>query len=78
MITCRKCGERTEEEVELHHKIPKFMGGTDLDGRVYLCKKCHSIWHNILPKFIFSFVPEDKKKECQQYIKKMCEHFIES
>ena len=39
--TCSKCGIKLyERELELSHDIPKWMGGTDLDGRHYLCKKC--------------------------------------
>ena len=78
MIQCRKCGFVPENEsmTELHHKVPRSIGGIDEDGRVYLCKKCHDIWHNMVPKFIFKFVPEDKKENCRKYIKHMCDWWV--
>ena len=77
MISCKRCEYSPKEsKIQLHHKIPKCIGGTDKDGRVYLCQKCHDIWHYMLPKFIFKFVPEEKKEDCRQYIKKMCDWFI--
>lgn len=41
--TCTKCGDKFKEErlLDLSHDIPKWMGGTDSDGRRYLCNKCH-------------------------------------
>ena len=42
-IICQKCGrEFPEKEIDESHDIPKYMGGTDLDGRHNLCKKCHN------------------------------------
>lgn len=41
MIVCRKCGFKfnrlNERNAHLHHLIPKCIGGTDKDGRSYLC-----------------------------------------
>ena len=80
MINCKRCGTfgKNESEIELHHKVPRCIGGTDADGRVYLCKKCHDIWHGMFPKFLWKCVPEDKQKEAQQYLKTMCEWFIKN
>lgn len=33
-----------EEKLELSHNIPKYIGGTDLDGRHYLCAECHDVY----------------------------------
>jgi len=59
MIKCRKCDYQPEDESELdaHHIIPKFMGGTDKDGRIYLCrenrgKDCHRKLHKKLRELI--------------------------
>ncbi len=53
LIKCKKCGyDEDSSEIEFNHIIPKSIGGTDLDGRAYLCKDCHKIWHYLLPKFI--------------------------
>lgn len=43
---CKK--EFPESELELSHDIPKYMGGTDLDGRHYLCKKHHEDYDNLI------------------------------
>ena len=66
-IFCRKsgCGN---PECQLHHIIPRAIGGTDLDGRVYLCKKHHDIIHQMLLKVAFFYVPDDKKDECRKAI----------
>ena len=71
MIQCRKCGIPDEvSKCHEHHLVPKFMGGTDFDGRKYLCKKHHDIIHLLIADWIFEFVPEDKKEQCNQEIKK--------
>jgi len=55
MIECKKCGfkHQDESDVALHHVVPKCIGGTDKDGRAYLCgvKKgndCHRKLHTFL------------------------------
>ena len=53
MIKCKKCGltpEYNESYLDLHHIIPKGLGGTDKDGRMYLCSAqngndCHRKLH---------------------------------
>ncbi len=41
-MKCQKCGKDFEEkDIQESHDIPKYMGGTDKDGRHWLCKKCH-------------------------------------
>jgi len=41
-MQCEKCKEEFEEkDIHVHHIIPKHLGGTDKDGRIYLCYKCH-------------------------------------
>jgi len=39
---CKK--EFQDNEIELSHDIPKYLGGTDADGRHYLCKECHDLY----------------------------------
>jgi len=55
MIKCKKCGYEhiNESEVDLHHIVPKWIGGRDIDGRIYLCKEnkgndCHRQLHKHL------------------------------
>ena len=78
VISCRRCGytSASESEIELHHIIPKSLGGTDRDGRTYLCKKYHSIWHNMIPMFIFRFVTGVDKQQCLNQLKLDFEWFV--
>jgi len=57
MIECERCGFQfnieNESKAHLHHLFPKEWGGTDKDGRIYLCghdfnKDCHRKIHNWL------------------------------
>ena len=42
---CQECHER-KEFMEVHHKIPRKMGGLDiLDNLITLCRKCHFHLH---------------------------------
>lgn len=45
MMSCKKCGELDQSLLQLHHFFPKYLGGTDRDGRVWLCKTCHKQIH---------------------------------
>ena len=66
MIKCLKCGyDEDESKIQLHHIIPKSIGGTDMT-RIYLCEKCHNIVHNMLPKLMWRFV--DRKDECKTFL----------
>lgn len=43
---CQECHER-KEFMEVHHKIPRKMGGLDiLDNLITLCRKCHFHLHS--------------------------------
>lgn len=58
MLVCKKCKITPDNDecfLDLHHIIPKKIGGTDKDGRMYLCsaKKgndCHRILHKLINK----------------------------
>ena len=74
-IYCKICGLVGDENIHLHHIIPKSLGGKDLneDGssnRIYLCKECHEKIHNIMPKLIWSFIPEEKRESAKETIRK--------
>ena len=71
MLQCKHCGfqattEEEESSIHIHHIIPKSIGGTDIDGRLALCKKCHDILHNMLPKLMWAFVTD--KENCKNAI----------
>ena len=41
-MKCSYCKKEFEDHlIELSHDIPKYLGGTDFDGRHYLCHKHH-------------------------------------
>lgn len=59
-MKCSKCKEEFEEhELDCSHDIPKYMGGTDLDGRHWLCKKHHEEYENLILKWCLEFVGEE-------------------
>ena len=62
--------------VELHHIIPKSIGGTDKDGRKYLCKKHHDIIHKMLLKQIWGFIDIKKREKAKEKIKSFTEWFL--
>ena len=79
-IKCAKCGkeETIDDKCHLHHLIPKFMDGTDLDGRRYLCKKHHDILHFMMSKWLWEdFVPDSRKDVCRQETKRRTLNWIE-
>jgi len=66
---CAKCG--TDKDLQEHHILPIFMGGTDKDGRMLLCKKHHRILHSVAASIIWSFVPKNKRELCKQEIENL-------
>lgn len=55
-MKCSKCNHQPQDEsdLDLHHVIPKFMGGKDSDGRLYLCREnkgndCHIKLRELIP-----------------------------
>jgi len=65
-MKCDKCKkEFIECEVDEHHIHPRFMDNKEGKGlKSYLCKKCHSILHLIIPKIIWKQVPKEEKQKC--------------
>jgi ribosomal protein S27AE len=70
IISCSKCGyDQKQDELHLHHLVPITLGGTDLHGRRWLCKKCHSILHNLLVTQVWRFVPDADKEKAREGIR---------
>ena len=68
-MKCEKCKrEFDEKELQLSHDIPKYMGGTDADGRHWLCKRCHDIYERLIFSLAWKFMPETKKKDVHNSI----------
>jgi len=69
-MKCAKCGyePKNESELDLHHKLPKFLGGTDRTGRAYLCgagkgNDCHRKLHKFLGDIILQLTEKWLLKE---------------
>ncbi len=76
-LKCKKCKKDFyETDVELHHIIPKGIGGEDLDGRIYLCKKHHGILQNLIWKWIWESIPENLKNPIKDKIKEKTEGYL--
>jgi len=65
-VKCDKCQiDFPESNIEVSHDIPKYIGGTDLDGRHNLCKECHIKYDNLILKkclelFNEEFIEEER------------------
>ena len=69
---CKLCF--SEKQLELSHDIPKYMNGTDKDGRHYLCKFCHLRYELNIIKLSFMLLvkncfSETWKRECRKATK---------
>jgi len=74
-MKCERCGDELKEnELQLSHDVPKYMGGTDADGRHYACKKCHDIYEKIAFSVAWKFMPKENfskiKKALQNFAKR--------
>ena len=77
-IQCRKkdCPEKLEEKVQLHHLIPRFMGGKDIDGRKWLCEKHHDKIQGFIATVIWKYVIEEKREQCRKAVKTSSEWWL--
>lgn len=67
MIPCKKCGVNFDDSIKqpklhYHHIVPRFLGGKDIDGRMYLCEQCHKELHQIMAVWI--------KEKTMEWLKK--------
>jgi len=71
-MKCQKCGEDfPENEIHVSHDVPKHIGGTDKDGRHYLCKKHHDIYE----KMVFAYMTKNLPKPVKTYMQKRAKEF---
>jgi hypothetical protein len=83
-MICQKCKKDFQErEIEISHNIPKYIGGTDSEGRNALCSKCHEEYEFLVLSQIYKtfFARIIEKKEDRReyiplmnYLKKQDEH----
>jgi len=71
-MICQKCKKDfPEKEIEVSHNIPKYIGGTDKDGRMNLCKECHDKYEfKILYSIYKTYfaIKIEKKEDRREYI----------
>lgn len=61
LIKCERCGYNEDSsKIQLHHIIPKFMGGTDKTGRKYLCEECHKLLHKVINETTLNWLNNSK------------------
>lgn len=59
-----------EEELQLSHDVPKYAGGTDQNGRHFMCKNCHREYEIMTSIIIIkSLAPEGINEELKNKIK---------
>ena len=67
---CRRTVEVGKTFSHLHHIIPRMFGGTDKDGRVTLCIKCHDIIHKgIIPKTLWELLTPEQQEIAKKKLK---------
>lgn len=75
-----QCAVCNDGITDLHHLIPKAIGGTDANGRIYLCRKHHDILHHHLLVFLWEStgkqMPPDVQHSLRQHLKKKCQEWI--
>lgn len=76
-MKCNNCPkEFLEKEIQLSHDVPKYIGGTDRDGRHYLCQKCHDIYEKCVFVSMVKWLPESIKKHMRLKAKEFAKHFF--
>lgn len=54
---CKHCGYIFDEnDLEISHDKPRWLKGTDKDGRHYLCKDCHKEYELLVLKIALRYV----------------------
>lgn len=73
-MRCQKCRKDfPENEIHVSHDVPKYIGGTDKDGRHNICKKHHDIYE----KMVFAFMVKNLPKPIKMYMRKKAKKFSE-
>lgn len=56
-MICQLCKE--ERKTQCSHDIPKYIGGTDKDGRHNLCIPCHQSYEKKILKELLKFIGKE-------------------
>lgn len=77
-MKCSKCNDDFPEcEIQDSHDVPKYMGGADLDGRHWTCKKHHDIYEKMAFSVAFKFMPEHLIPLVHEALKKFARRFYQ-
>ena len=67
-MKCEKCKwDFPEREIHTSHDVPKYLGGTDAEGRHYLCTNCHDAYEMDVLKLVMMNYIKKNQKEFEQY-----------
>jgi len=71
-MKCEKC-ENEQNQTEISHDIPKYLGGFDCDGRHRLCVDCHNKYERTILarcflKFFKQILPYTTREEYSRYM----------
>lgn len=80
-MKCEKCGiDFLESELQDSHDIPKYMDGTDKDGRHWLCKNCHKEYETEVLRLacmiLITSASESIKEKCRFQARVVCSYFF--
>lgn len=76
-MKCSKCQlEFEEKDIQLSHDIPKYLGGTDADGRHWLCKKCHDIYERLAYWATVQTLDKDTIAKCRENVAKFAKRYF--
>jgi len=68
-MNCAYCKKEFEDyELDLSHDIPKYLGGTDKDGRHYLCKEHHILYEMKILNACLKYVGEEPTSENEMIV----------
>jgi len=82
-MKCDKCNQEFEEkDLQLSHDIPKYLGGTDNDGRHWLCKICHDAYeYEVLKLVLMNWIknlPTSEKNKLKIYAEIVKKYFFKN
>lgn len=78
-MKCHKCNDEfLEKDIQESHDVPKYMGGTDADGRHWLCKKCHDIYEKIAFSVAFKSLDSDTQIRCRNKVKSFSIYYFKN
>ena len=76
-MKCNKCNAIFPERlIQSSHDVPKYVGGTDKDGRHYLCQKCHDIYEKIVFSMMVKDLPETEKIKLREKAKQFAKRYF--